>query len=85
MKPASSGAATYVFVIRGELGERYGHVFEGMEMERSGGTTVVMGTLRDQADFYGLVDRIEELGLELISAQKTATSPVAPVQAEPET
>jgi len=75
MKPESAGGATYVFVIRGELGERYGQIFEGMEMECSGGTTVVMGTLRDQADFYGLVDRIEDLGLELISAQKTATSP----------
>jgi len=77
MKPESAGAATYVFVIRGELGDRYGQIFEGMEMERTGGTTVVMGTLRDQTDFYGLVDRIEDLGLELISAQKTATGPTA--------
>lgn len=75
MKPESGGDATYVFVIRGELDARYSHLFEGMEMNQSAGATVVIGTLRDQAQFYGLVNRVEELGLELISAQKTATSP----------
>lgn len=75
MKPESAGDATYVLVIRGELDARYGHLFEGMEMNHSAGATVVIGRLRDQTEFYGLVDRIEELGLELISAQKTATSP----------
>ena len=64
-----------MFVIRGELDQRYGYLFEGMEMESSGGATVIVGTLRDRADFYGLVDRIQELGLDLISAQETATSP----------
>ena len=75
MRQESDGGATYVFVIRGELDARYAQIFEGMEMETSGGATVVVGKVRDQAAFYGLVDRIEELGLELISAQKTATSP----------
>lgn len=75
MRSEQNGGATYVFVIRGELDPRYGHLFEGMEMERSGGATVVVGNLRDQAEFYGLVNRIEELGLDLLSAQKAATSP----------
>ena len=75
MKPEPAGAATYEFVIRGELDERYGRLFEGMEMKCRGGTTVVTGTVRDQADFYGLVDRIEDLGLQLLSVQQTPTSP----------
>jgi hypothetical protein len=75
MKPESAGGGTYVFVIRGELDARYRHLFEGMDMNHSAGATVVIGSLRDQAAFYGLVNRIEELGLELISAQKTATTP----------
>ena len=77
MESGAAGEATYVFVIRGELDPRYGHLFEGMEMSHSAGTTVVIGRVRDQAQFYGLVDRIEELGLELVSAQKTATGPPA--------
>ena len=74
MKP-ETGGATYVFVIRGELDDRYGYLFEGMEMEHSAGATVIVGAVRDQSEFYGLVDRIQELGLDLISAQQAATSP----------
>ena len=69
MRP-ESGGATYVFVIRGELDQRYGYLFEGMEMEHSGGATVIVGPVRDQAVFYGLVERIQELGLELLSVGK---------------
>ena len=75
MGSPSDGAATYVFVIRGELDERYGYLFEGMEMQQSGGATVIVGAVRDRAAFFGLVDRIQELGLDLLSAQQAATSP----------
>ena len=64
-----------MFVIRGELDERYLYLFEGMRMERNGGATVIVGPIHDRAAFYGLVDQIQELGLDLISAQQAATSP----------
>lgn len=67
-----------MFVIRGELDDRYRNLFDGMEMEHSAGATVVVGAIRDQAAFYGLVERIQEFGLDLISAQQAATSPRAP-------
>jgi hypothetical protein len=67
--------ATYQIVVRGELDQRYGYLFEGMRMECTGGTTVLVGRVRDQAQLYGLIDRIEELGLELLSMQQAATSP----------
>jgi len=67
--------ATYELVVRGELDERYGYLFEGMQMERVGGKTVLTGTVRDQAQLYGLIERIEELGLELLSVQQADTSP----------
>jgi hypothetical protein len=67
--------ATYRLVVRGELDERYGYLFEGMQMERTEGTTVLEGRVRDQAQLYGLIERIEELGLELVSVQQATTSP----------
>ena len=66
--------ATYHLVVRGELDERYGYLFEGMEMQRTHGTTVLIGSVRDQAKLHGLIERIEELGLELLSVQQIATS-----------
>jgi hypothetical protein len=63
--------ARYEIVIRGELDARYARLFEGMQMEQTAGTTVLTGNVRDRAQLYGHIDRIEELGLELVSVQPT--------------
>jgi hypothetical protein len=57
----------YRLVIRGELGEPFGFLFEGMQMDRLAGTTVLTGNVIDQAHLHGLMKRIQELGLELVS------------------
>jgi hypothetical protein len=54
-------------VIRGEIGEHFGLLFEGMRLERDRGTTVITGAVRDQAHLHGLIERVDELGLELVS------------------
>jgi hypothetical protein len=36
-------------------------------LERAGGTTVLTGPVRDQAHLHGLIERIQELGIELVS------------------
>ena len=72
MKSQSGADASYQLVVRGELDEKYGHLFEGMQMARVGGTTVIAGRVRDQAELHGLIERIEELGLELLSVQQQA-------------
>jgi hypothetical protein len=61
----------YRLVIRGELHERFAYLFEGMRMEREGGHTIVTGEVRDQAQLHGFFERIEELGVELVSVQET--------------
>jgi hypothetical protein len=72
MKSRPVRDAPYQLVIRGELDDRYGHLFEGMQMKRVRGTTVLTGSVRDQAQLYGFIERIEELGLELVSVQPTS-------------
>ena len=57
----------YRLVLRGELGEPFGFLFEGMQMDRLAGTTVLTGTVIDQAHLHGLLERVQELGLELVS------------------
>jgi hypothetical protein len=72
--------AMYQIVIRGELDDRFGFLFEGMRMERTNGTTVLAGQVTDQAKLMGLIERIDELGLELLSVQQVATSPPGSAQ-----
>ena len=61
----------YELVLRGEIGDHFGLVFDGMHLERARGTTVLTGEVRDQAQLHGLIERIQELGLELISVNPT--------------
>jgi hypothetical protein len=60
----------YRLVLRGELGEPFGFLFEGMQMDRVAGTTVLSGSVIDQAHLHGLIQQTQELGLELISIQQ---------------
>ena len=59
----------YRIIVRSELGHRYAVAFEGMEMETKGGDTVLTGEIVDQPHLYGILDRINGLGLELLSVE----------------
>jgi len=60
-------AAVYRLVVRGELDSRFAFFFSGLQMEREAGTTVMTGAVVDQAQLHGYIERVEELGLELVS------------------
>jgi len=59
----------YRIVVRSELSDTYAVAFEGMEMEAKGGDTVLKGMIIDQPQLYGILDRINGLGLELLSVE----------------
>jgi hypothetical protein len=66
----SEGTGTvYRIVVRSELSDRYAVAFEGMEMETKHGETILTGEVIDQPHLYGILDRINGLGLELLSLQ----------------
>jgi hypothetical protein len=71
MQPARTGSAarptTYLIVVRGELSERFSTAFEGMDVVAADGKTAITGPVTDQAHLHGLLDRISDLGLELVS------------------
>jgi hypothetical protein len=57
----------YRLVLRGELGDSFGFLFEGMRMQRLAGRTVLTGQVADQAQLLGLIELIQELNVELVS------------------
>ena len=59
----------YQICIRGRVTERFGSAFEGMRLESGVIGTVFTGEIRDQSQLYGLLDRVRDLGLELVSVQ----------------
>jgi hypothetical protein len=72
------GGAKYRIVVRGELDERFAHLFKPMQMNRVDGTTVLTGDVIDQAQLHGFIERLEELGLELLSVKQLERAVVGP-------
>ena len=59
----------YRIVVRSELSDTYAVAFEGMEMEAKEGDTIRTGEVVDQPHLYGILERINGLGLELLSVE----------------
>jgi hypothetical protein len=69
MIPTKGTGKLYRIVVRSELGDRYASAFEGMRMETKDGRTILTGELKDQPHLFGVLDRLNGLGLELLSVQ----------------
>ncbi len=61
------GAGSYRIRIQGRLERRWSSWFDGMTLTPSeDGTTILRGTVSDQAALHGLIQRVRDLGLTLI-------------------
>ncbi|HEY6311763.1 MAG TPA: hypothetical protein VIY52_13300 [Streptosporangiaceae bacterium] len=60
----------YRIAVRGRLTEHLGSAFEGFALEPASEHTVLVGEIRDQAQLYGVLDRVRNLGLELVSVHQ---------------
>ena len=65
----------YRIVVRAELGERFAAAFEGMEVKVAEGRTIITGEVIDQSHLHGILDRINALGLVLVSVQPVPEEP----------
>ena len=64
----------YEIVVRGRLSSRYDHAFDGVTLLTRHGQTTLCADLVDQSQLYGLLNRLRDLGIELVSvnaAQRT--------------
>jgi hypothetical protein len=59
----------YRIVVRSELSDSYASAFEGMQMEAKNGQTILTGEIKDQPHLFGILGRINGLGVELLSVQ----------------
>jgi hypothetical protein len=65
-----TNATHYTIIVKGHLGQQWQAAFAGMTCAaQPNGTTVITGSLPDQAAVFGVLNLIERLGLILISMQ----------------
>ncbi|HTE68144.1 MAG TPA: hypothetical protein VK942_05205 [Actinomycetes bacterium] len=69
------GGGSYEIRIRGRLSDAVAAAFEGLSATVEPVETVLHGPVRDQAALYGLLDRIQSLGLELLEVRRLPEAP----------
>ena len=70
---ASGGRAHYEIRVDGVLDSRWAAWFDGLQVSDDGEETVISGVLPDQPALHGLLAKIRDLGLCLISVRRLDT------------
>jgi hypothetical protein len=60
----------YEIRVEGILGERWTAWFEGLQVSSEGTETLISGPLTDQAALHGVLVKIADLGMHLISVHR---------------
>jgi hypothetical protein len=67
MSSPAASRQRYDIVIRGRLSKRYESAFDGVTLEPRHGQTTLRADIVDQSQLYGLLNRLRDLGIELVS------------------
>jgi hypothetical protein len=64
----------YEIRLKGHLGSRWTAWFDGLTLTHdSDGTTIIRGLVADQAALHGLLQKVRDLGLPLVSVTQVQT------------
>ena len=77
------GEGSYEIRVKGRLSDSLLAAFEGLSATVEPVETVLYGPVQDQAALYGLLDRIQSLGLELVEVRRLPETPGEPRQSPP--
>ena len=74
---ASGGPAWYEIRVAGVLDSRWAAWFNGLQISGQGDETVICGLLADQAALHGVLTKVRDLGLCLLSVRRLDTGQAA--------
>ena len=77
-------AELYEIRIRGHLDDRWANWFEDMTITlEDSGDTILSGPVIDQAALHGLLKRVRDLGLPLLSVNRVEPGPAGAPEVKP--
>jgi hypothetical protein len=76
INPDQHEAGRYEIRLKGHLDGRWAAWFDGLSLSReSDGTTILRGPIPDQAALHGLLQRVRDTGLSLVSVIRIEPDP----------
>jgi len=69
------GPARYQIKVKGQLANTWSEWFDGLTVKSEGAFTTITGNLLDQSALHGLLVRVRDLGLPLISVNRIEPGP----------
>jgi hypothetical protein len=67
----------YEICVQGRLDDRWSAWFDGLDLSRADDTTVLRGPITDQAALHGLLHKLRDLGVPLLSVTRADPGPGA--------
>lgn len=71
--PRKLPPTNYEIRVEGYLPAHWEDWFEGLDISQEGNETLLTGPVADQAALYGLLKKVRDLGLVLVSVKKINT------------
>jgi hypothetical protein len=71
---ARVGPTRYRIVVKGRLSDRFDSAFHGVVLEPLPGATALTGEFADETQLYGVLDRLRDFGIELVSVNAVGAS-----------
>ncbi len=69
--PNATGGYYYEIRVQGHLERHWETWFDGMALTaKPNGESLLSGVVRDQAALHGVIDRLRDLGISLLSVQR---------------
>lgn len=68
----------YRIVLRGECQQLLASILDGFSVESGRGWTCIMASVRDESELYGLIDRLQEFALHIVSLTELGPDTLRP-------
>lgn len=74
MQEPSTTPSRYRVVVRGRVSQELAGMFGHLELDSRPGESSLTGTFADQAQLYGLLERLQDLGIPIVSVNPVAAA-----------
>jgi hypothetical protein len=78
MSGSANHRQRYRIILRGECQQLLTSILDGFSVESGRGWTCIMASVRDESELYGLIDRLQELALHIVSLNELGPDVLRP-------